>query len=284
LARAEASLASAETSLAARLGSALDASLAAWSRRDEERASREETERRARWDDDDARRAEWSGAEKLVLQSAMDVIAERLAAVAEVHAKVLGAAEALSLAQAELRRASAEGGAADASRLEAAGDRMRSALESGAERVAEAIVRQSGALVEALRGELAAATASVEAQVAALASSAERVHDASAERVVALEAHAQSVAANAADVARAVETLAEVIRTVPLDAAAAPAPSAAAPQGSATPVAGPSANDEDRAAFVACLEEARRWFDATQALQQRLLDEASQLRGAGARP
>jgi hypothetical protein len=118
----------------------------------------------------------------------------------------------------------------------------------------------------------------VEARAAELASAAEGAASATGVRVAALEAHVQAIGASAADVARAVETLAEVLRSVPLEATGSAAAATAAPS------AASATSDEDRAAFVACLEEARRWFDATQTLQQRFLDEASQLRRGGAQP
>jgi hypothetical protein len=280
LGRAESTLAGTQESLVTKVGTTLAAALDAWSRRDEERAEKEDAERRARWDDDDARRAEWAGAEKLILQSAMDLIAERLAAVSELQRSVAASVEAIGSAQVELQRRLGEAGAAESARIEAAGDRMRAALEGGADRVSEAIARQGGALIESVRAELASAAAAVESRASELAAAAERAESGSGERVAALEAHVQGIGASAADVARAVETLAEVLRAVPLEAAGASAGAAT----TTAPGAVASMGDEDRAAFVACLEEARRWFDATQTLQQRFLDEASQLRAAGARP
>lgn len=278
LGRAESTLAGAQDGLVTKVGTTLAEALEAWSRRDRERAEREDAERRARWDDDDARRAEWAGAEKLVLQAAMDVIAERLSAVGGVQSAIAESVDALAASQRELATRVAATGEGEVARLEAAGDRMRAALEGGAERVADTIVRQGGALVEALRAELAVSASAVEARAAELTSAAEGAASATGERVAALEAHVQAIGASAADVARAVETLAEVLRSVPLEATGSAAAATAAPS------AASATSDEDRAAFVACLEEARRWFDATQTLQQRFLDEASQLRRGGAQP
>jgi hypothetical protein len=279
LARSESALSAAQGAFAETVVGTLVQALEAWSRHDHERSAREDAERRARWEDDDARRAEWSGAEKLILQAAMDMLAERLAVVTEVQRNVASLLEALAATQREFERRVVGSSEAEALRTEASGERMRIALEGGAERVADSIVRQGGALVEALRSELAASVSAVDTHAAALATAAEGVAAAGAERSSALEAHVQAIGANAADVARAVETLAEILRAVPLEVSGASGGAHAA----AAPGAVSAASDEDRAAFVACLEEARRWFDATQALQQRFLDEAAQARAAGTR-
>lgn len=262
----------------------LEAALAAWARRDEERYAREERERRARWEDDDARRSEWSGAEKLVLQSATEMIAERLALVAEVQARAAETVEAAGRALAKLEAEAARTNEDVNAQRARAEEGLRSALGDGARTLAETLVRESGSLVASLREELAKATADLEARGAAIAGAASSAEDAIAKRLGAVEAAAGAMAAQAADVARAVETLAEVLRAVPLEgggSSGVTTPSSegvspAAPQGAAS-----VQNDEDRAAFVACLEEARRWFDASQALQQKFLDEAAQLRSGG---
>lgn len=272
-----------EAAQAATLAS-LENALGAWAKRDEERYAREESERRARWEDDDARRAEWSGAEKLVLQSAMEIVAERLAAVAEVHGRVAGTVEAASavLRQVEVQ-ASRSGEAASAQRAHAE-ESFHGALKEGAKAIADTLAHETRTLVVSLREELAHAGGALEARAREVAEGASRAEGAALERVTSLESAATAMSEQARDVARAVETLAEVLRSVPLEggpaASSGPATNEGAgglaPQGAAN-----VQNDEDRAAFVACLEEARRWFDASQALQQKFLDEATQLRGGG---
>lgn len=262
----------------------LEAALGAWSKRDEERYAREEAERRARWEDDDARRAEWAGAEKLVLQSAMEIIAERLAAVADVQGRVAGIVEAASAAieRAEAHASHAAEGAL-AQRAEAETS-FRGALQEGAKAIAETLTNETRALVGALREELVQSREALEARAGELAGAAARSEGAALERVAHLEAVAAAMTAQAGDVARAVETLAEVLRAVPLEGASPAAAGASlAETGASAAPAGAAGvqSDEDRAAFVACLEEARRWFDASQALQQKFLDEAAQLRSGG---
>jgi hypothetical protein len=261
--------------LGAEVVTSLSGALAEWSRCDEARAAKEDAERRARWDDDDARRAEWSGAEKLILQSAMDLIAERLAAVGDVHARVVASLEALASTQRSFETLRAESTAAETARLERAERALTEALDRGSERLAAALGREGGALLESVRVEVGRAVAGVDAHAAALAKAATDVEAAGAERVVALDERVRSVSEHVADVARAVETLAEVLKAAPLELSSDAAAASAAP---GVPVAA-AGHDDDRAAFVACLEEARRWFDATQTLQQRILDEALQVRG-----
>ncbi len=272
-----------ESARAATLRS-LEEALGAWAKRDEERYAREESERRARWEDDDARRAEWSGAEKLVLQAAMDILAERMAAVAEVQGRVAGTVEAASAVLRHVEvEASRSSEAALAQRAQAE-ESFRTALNEGAKAIAETLAQETRALAASLREELAHAGSALEARAQALADGATRAEGTALDRVTSLESAASAMSAQAGDVARAVETLAEVLRSAPLEVSPVVSSGSSTSDvagGAAPPGAATVQNDEDRAAFVACLEEARRWFDASQALQQKFLDEAMQLRGGG---
>ncbi len=262
----------------------LEEALGAWAKRDEERYAREESERRARWEDDDARRAEWSGAEKLVLQAAMDILAERMAAVAEVQRRAAGTVEAASAVLRHVEvEASRSSEAALAQRAQAE-ESFRTALNEGAKAIAETLAQETRALAASLREELAHAGSALEARAQALADGATRAEGTALDRVTSLESAASAMSAQAGDVARAVETLAEVLRSAPLEVSPVVSSGSSTSDvagGAAPPGAATVQNDEDRAAFVACLEEARRWFDASQALQQKFLDEAMQLRGGG---
>ena len=256
---------------------ALAEALRAWELREGTRYEREEQERKVRWDDADAQRSEWSGAEKIVLQSAMEMVAERLVVAAEVQAKALETVEGAARSLASVEEARNQSAQREEARAAGAERSLRDAMVAGSDALGEALRREAGGLVDAARAEIARGVQSLDAHATAVA---ERFSDGAASasaREEAVEGHARDLAVHAGDVARAVETLAEVLRAVPLGGGQASSDSGAVPGGQ-------GASDEDRAAFVACLEEARRWFDASQVLQQRLLDEVASVRGAGVRP
>lgn len=273
--------ATARSEAAARaLTAAMQEALTAWQEKDSERYAREDAERKARWDDADAQRSEWSGAEKLILQSAMEMVAERLNAAGAVQERALATVEAAAKTLEAVESSRAVALKDDEARRLATQDGLREALAHGSEVVANVLRREAEALVVASRGEIARAVEGLEAKSVQVVERLESSSEGASQRLASLEAQSEALAKSSADVARAVETLSEVLRAAPLGVTAAPADGSS--MGGAVGVS--AASDEDRAAFVACLEEARRWFDASQALQQKLIDELTSARGAGGRP
>ena len=208
------------------------------------------------------------------------MVAERLNAAGAVHERSLATVEAAAKTLEAVEASCEAASKRDEARGLATEAGLREALVRGSEVIAEVLRREAGVLVAASRDEIARAVEGLDAKSVQVAERMESASEAAAARLVSLEARSEALAKSSADVARAVETLSEVLRVVPLGGGAAPAEGMSVVGAAGVAVA----SDEDRAAFVACLEEARRWFDASQALQQKLIDELTNARGAGMRP
>ena len=265
-----------------RIVSELRASLAAWEGRELAFSGREEEARKARWLDDDAARSEWAGAEKMVLQAAMDMVAERIAVAADVQARSGTLLEGVATALGALERAQTAAAVRHEEQFANAAKTMTEASATGADALAEALRREALALVEACRGEVARGVRSLDDAGRELSAHLVQTHGATSDTVTSMGEQSKALGAAAGDVARSVEILADLLRIMPIGVAALPAAPADRAASSMAPAG--ALSDEDRAAFVACLEEARRWFDASQALQQQLLDDLAHLRRGHTQP
>ena len=265
-----------------RIVSELRASLAAWEGRELAFSGREEEARKARWLDDDAARSEWAGAEKTVLQAAMDMVAERIAVAADVQARSGTLLEGVATALGALERAQTAAAVRHEEQFANAAKTMTEASATGADALAEALRREALALVEACRGEVARGVRSLDDAGRELSAHLVHTHGATSDTVTSMGEQSKALGAAAGDVARSVEILADLLRIMPIGVAALPAAPADRAASSMAPAG--ALSDEDRAAFVACLEEARRWFDASQALQQQLLDDLAHLRRGHTQP